>query len=335
MPGKVLVFFISLFLFARQASAQKPLPVDSSFEDYDVLFREMDSFFDSLLRPRSYLLINVGLTNGYFNTSSKTNSGISLQATRKLTYSPSITWFHKSGLGLSASSSIVQDSGRLNPFLFVGTVSYDYVKSTKLITGISFSHFFTKDSLSFYTSPLENELYVYFTYRDFWLKPSIGINYGWGSRTEYTERQDYITFLRLRRRGYTTVNTRESVSDLTVTASLRKDFYWLDVVSDNDFIRFTPQLAFVSGTQKFGFNQTTTTTYGKGRINGANPLNNTENVQLNDEMAFQPLSASAILKTEFSKGKFFLQPQLIFDYYIPAKEKNFSTMFTVNTGFIF
>lgn len=334
MPGKVVVLFLSLFLLSREAFAQKPLPADS-LEDYDMMFKEMDSFFDSLLRPRSYLLVNVGFTNGYFNTSSKTNSGISLQATRKLTYSPSVTWFHRSGFGLSASANIIHDSGRVNPFLFVGTLSYDYVKNTKFITGISFSHLFTKDSLPFYTSPLENEVYAYFTYRDLWLRPSVGINYGWGSRTEYSERRDYITSLRKRRRGFTTVNTRESISDLTVTASLRKYFYWMDVLSDNDFIRFTPQLAFVGGTQKFGFNQTTTTTVGKGRVNGANPLNSSENVQLNDQMSFQPLSASAILKSEFSKGKFFLQPQLIFDYYIPAKEKNFSTLFMVNVGVIF
>lgn len=334
MPGKVVVFFLSLFFLSREASAQKPLPADS-LEDYDMMFREMDSFFDSLMRPRSYLLVNVGFTNGYFNTSSRTNSGISLKATRKLTYSPSVTWFHRSGFGLSASTNIIHDSGRLNPFLFVGTLSYDYVRNTKFITGVSFSHLFTKDSLSFYTSPLENEFYAYFTYRDLWLRPSVGINYGWGSRTEYSERRDYITSLRKRRRGFTTVNTRESISDLTVTASLRKDFYWMDVLSGNDFIRFTPQLAFVGGTQKFGFNQTTTTTVGKGRVNGANPLNSSENVQLNDQMSFQPLSASAILKTEFSKGKFFLQPQLIFDYYIPAKEKNFSTLFMVNVGVIF
>ena len=41
------------------------------------------------------------------------------------------------------------------------------------------------------------------------------------------------------------------------------------------------------------------------------------------------------LKTEYSKGKFFIQPQVLFDYYFPAKEGNFSTAFLLNAGVIF
>jgi hypothetical protein len=108
----------------------------------------------------------------------------------------------------------------------------------------------------------------------------------------------------------------------------------MNVFGKRDYIRFTPQLVFVSGTQKFGFNQTSST-YTTLPITGANVLYSSDNVSLDDQLVFQPLSLSTYLKAEYSKGKFFFQPQLIFDYYFPANEKSFTTAIVLNAGVIF
>ena len=60
-----------------------------------------------------------------------------------------------------------------------------------------------------------------------------------------------------------------------------------------------------------------------------------ENVHLDDQLKFQPLSLTLFLRAEYSIGKFFIQPQFAMDYYFPAKSNNFSTLFSVNTGFMF
>jgi hypothetical protein len=189
--------------------------------------------------------------------------------------------------------------------------------------------------LDFYTSPLKNELYGYFTYRKLWFKPSIAASYGWGSTESYEEREEYIKIKRLRGTGYTRINTKESVKDLNVVVSIRHDFYWLDVLSKKDFFRLTPQVSFTSGTQSFGFNQTSTSTYNSLGIVRKNEWQNSENTQLDDRLNFQPLSLAAMIKSEFSIGKFFVQPLFLVNYYFPAPEKNLSTAFTVNTGLIF
>jgi hypothetical protein len=137
--------------------------------------------------------------------------------------------------------------------------SFDYLKNKDLATGISYTRFFTKDSLPFYTTPIQNELYAYFTYRKWWFRPSLSLSYGWGSRTDYEQREELLQDLRLRRRGFTYINTTESVSDFSIMASVRHDFYWLDIFSNSDHIRLTPQVSFTSGTQKFGFNQSSST----------------------------------------------------------------------------
>lgn len=134
--------------------------------------------------------------------------------------------------------------------------------------------------------------------------------------------------------GYTRINTRESVNDLNLITSVRHDFYWLDVLGKRDYIRVTPQLVFTSGTQKFGFNQTSST-YATVPRSGANVLYNTDQVFLDDRLRFQPLSLSTYLKAEYARGKFFLQPQLVLDYYFPATQKNFTTAIVMNAGVIF
>ena len=324
-------FLISGFAMAQKTGKQQPA-VDTSFTDYDALFSEMDAFLDSILAPRNFTLINLGGTTAYFNYVSKESN---LPTTRKkFLYTPSISYFFKSGFGVSAAASLVNDDEQINPYQYSVTGSYDYIRNRKFVTGVSLTHFFTKDDLPFYTSPLQNGASAYFTYRDLWVKPTVAAAYGWGSRSEYTQREDYIHSIRLKPRGYTTVNKQESVNDFSLTASARHDFYWLDVLTKSDFVRVTPQITFVSGTQKFGINQTSNS-YATVHGTGVNILYNSENIYLDDKLVFQPLSLSAFLKTEYSKGIFFVQPQVLFDYYFPTKEGNFSTAFLLNAGVIF
>ncbi len=66
-----------------------------------------------------------------------------------------------------------------------------------------------------------------------------------------------------------------------------------------------------------------------------NVLYNSENVQLNEEGKFEPLSVIAFLKSSFSFGSFSLQPQVSFDYYFPAKGNNFTTGFMLNAAVAF
>jgi hypothetical protein len=313
------------------APAKDNLAIDTSV-NYDELFSDFDAFMDSILMPRSYFLGSLSLSKGYFNYENKSSSQI--QTEKKFSWSPTLGYYHKNGLGFTATASIVNDQNRMNFYQYSLSPSFDYLKNKDFATGISLTKYITKDTLSFYTSPLQNEVYGYFAYRKSWIRPAVAFSYGWGSRTDYAQREELIQSLRLRPRGYTYVNTTESVSDFSVMASLRHDFYWLDVFTYNDHIRLTPQLAFTSGTQKFGFNQTSNT-YATTIRNNTNVLYGTENVYLDDQLKFQPLSLTLFLRSEYSIGKFFIQPQLTLDYYFPSTTRNFSTLFAVTTGFMF
>lgn len=300
--------------------------------DYNALFDEMTAFLDSISAPHNYTLAAVTFNNGYFNYISKDNS--LLNAEKKLTVTPALGYYHKSGVGLTGTASFVGNENKFNFYQLALSPSFDYLSNKKYATGFAYTRYFTKDSLPFYTSPLQNELYGYFTYRKWWFKPMVALSYGWGSRSDYQQREEYITSLRLRPTGYTRINTTESVSDFSMIFSVRHDFYWLDVISNKDHIRVTPQLTFTSGTQKFGFNQSSNT-YATVVRSGANELYSTENVYLDNKLYFQPLSLTFFLRTEYAIGKFYVQPQFVVDYYFPATDHALSSFFSLSAGFMF
>ncbi len=313
------------------------LPADNSFLidttiDYSELFQDFDAFMDSILSPHSYFLATLSMGKGFYNFENKSTSDIS--TTKKLTYSPTLAYYHKSGLGITTMGYVVDDGNNMNFYQGAISPSYDYLKNKALATGFSYTRFLTKKDLPFYTTPLQNELYAYFTYRKSWIRPTISASYGWGSRSDYTEREEQILDLRLRRRGFTYINTEESISDFSLITSVRHDFYWLDVFTFKDHIRFTPQVSFTSGTQNFGFNQKSSTYVNVIRTNSS-VLYNSENIFLDDQLKFQPLALTLFLRGEYSIGKFFIQPQYTMDYYFPANNNNFNSIFSLNVGCMF
>ncbi len=310
-------------------SPKENLDFDTTF-DYDELLDELDIFLDSLLMPRSYFLASVSAGSGYFNYVRRNNK---LETVKKGVFTPTIGYYHKKGPGLTLSGNIIDDGEQVNLYQFSVTPSFDFIQNHDWVSGISFTRYFTKDSLSFYSSPLQNEFNAYVLWRKPWLQPGITASYGWGSRTEYNKQEKYIRLLRLkRRRGYIfTTNTQEDISDFSVAASVRHSFYWMHILGEKNYLKFTPQLSFSAGTQKFGFNRTTST-YPVNVRNSGNILYNTGDVSVDEKLKFQPLSLSLYLRPEYNIGKFFIQPQFILDYYIPAE--NLAALFSINAGII-
>ncbi|RYY98991.1 MAG: hypothetical protein EOO11_06390 [Chitinophagaceae bacterium] len=315
------------------ASAQKrDKPLVDSTAYYDDLFNDMEDFLDSVTAPRTFFLLNASVGDAWFNYEQE--GSFDLAAKRRLINTYSAGYYHKDGPGLSLSSTVVNEGGKLNPYQYLATASYDYFREPAFATGINYTRFFTRRNLPFYTTPLQNEVGAYFTYKRWWVKPAVLASYGWGSRNEYAEREAYITSLRLRPDGFTRVRTNETISDFSLSLSARHDFWWLNVGLKHASLRVTPQLVFTSGTQKFGFNQNANT-YGVVRATNLNELIATENQSLDDQLYFQPLSLAGFLRVEYSYKRVFVQPQYVLNYYFPAGSRNFLGLFRFNLGVYF
>jgi hypothetical protein len=329
-------------LFCAHAFAQAhPLPdtisiakdtaavPDTSISDAE-LDAEIDALLDSLFEQPSILNISLGLGNGYFNYQNSASTFLSTQ--QKIIYTPNIGYYHKSGLGISATAFGINDNG-FNFYQFLLSPSYDYLKHKKFSAGLSYTRYFYKDSLPFYISPLNNEVFVYFTWKKSWFKPGLAASYGWGSRQTIEQQEVFIRRLQLRRRGYIVISNEEKANDFNLIASVRHDFKWSKVLLPKGELLLTPVLMLNTGTQKFGLNQSATLRL-QG-ISNSYQLRDAD-LKLSDNTGFRAQSATFILQADYSVGKFYIQPQFFTDYYIPSSSgSKWSAAFSVNIGFTF
>lgn len=323
-------------IFANLDTSAQKTRLDSLFMTSDTtalmdsLMKDFDNFLDSISAPKSFFNVAFGVGNGIF--SFEHNNSVYLTNERKLILTPSVGYFHKSGLGISAAGYMINEDKGLNFYQFVISPSFDIIKR-KFSTGISFSKYISKDSLAFYTTPIQNELFAYFSYKKWWIRPTVSVSYGWGSKTEYEKRKYKLQrrIMQQRRQYYVTIKNEESINDLSLTLSLRKDFNWYDVLLKNDIVTFTPVFLFNSGTQNYGFNTSYTYT-----LPAAIRVNSTPgNSNVTDKTSFAAQSVSMVLRSNYMKGRFMLQPQVLFDYYLPEAEEKLNTVFSITASVSF
>ena len=329
---KQLSFVLLFIIIVQKTSFSQTGKLDSLFASGDTtavmdsLMKDFDLFLDSMSAPRSFLSISAGAGNGYFSFENK-NSAY-LTSKRKVILSPGIGYYHKSGLGLSATAFMLNDAGGLNLYQMSFSPSYDLIRRS-FSTGIAYTRYAQKDSVDFYLTPVQNELFAYFSYKKWWVRPSINVAYGWGSEASYEKRKRtrLARLLSQNHRLFVRVRNEETVQDFSMTFSVRKDFDWYNVLGKKDNITFTPVIMLTSGTQNFGFN--TSYSYNFTAIR-ANSL--PSNQQLSDNTGFAAQSASVILRGSYLKGKLLIQPQVLFDYYLPAADDKFNVAFSITAG---
>jgi hypothetical protein len=293
----------------------------------DSLLSDFDKYLDSLTRPKSFFTVNAGIGTGYFSFENK-NSFV-YTTSKKLLISPSVGYYHKTGLGLTATGFLLMDGSNTSFYQVALNPSFDYLGSKTIATGISFTKYFSKDSLPFYTTPIQQELFAYFSIKKWKLRPGISVSYGWGSKEEYEQRQVLIwnRWLQRSQRGFITVKNEESVTDFAATASLKYNFNWYEVLSEHDAITFTPVLLFSGGTQRFGFN---TSYQSQSSVVRNNVLPSNRNIT--ETTGFGAQSISLVLRGDYSIKKFFIMPQVLFDYYLPEADDRFSMAYSIVAG---
>jgi hypothetical protein len=329
---------VLLIVISFQHAFSQVGKLDSLFNDRDTtavmdsLMSDFEKFLDSLSAPKSFFALNLGVGTGFFSFENK--NSVFLTTRKKLIFSPSAGYYHRSGLGISATAFLIHDDNAVNLYQVAFSPSYDFIRK-KLSTGISYTRYFSKDSLNFYATPIQNELFAYFTWKGWWLRPSVNFAFGWGSKTEYERRRlrRYDLILSDPNRYFVDIKNEETVQDFSVTVSLRKDFDWYDVLGKNDNITFTPVLMLNSGTQNFGFNTSYSYRFNTIRANSL-----PSNSSITDKTGFAMQSASCALRGSYLKGRFLIQPQVLFDYYLPdlGEDQNpLNTVFSITAGWTF
>lgn len=335
MKKYAVSFLLITCMLVKKSNAQQSV-LDELFSGkdstlvLDSLMAGFEDYLDSIYARKSFF--SVSLTAGTALLSYENSNSVKIEVQKRMLLAPSVGYYHKSGFGLNVATYMVNEEKSLTPYQYNITPSFDLIKK-KYSTGVAFTKSFIKDSLSFYTTPLQQEAFVYFNYKDLFIRPSVSVSYAWGSVTSYNERKVRILKKRLRqsRNIFIRETVEESINDLSLNFSLRKDFNFFSILSDEDMVSLTPVVMLNCGTQQYGFN----TTYDVSRVDVTKVNVLPSNSSITDRNSFTAQSAALILRGAYLYKRFMVQPQFIVDYFIPGKEDQLNSAFSITANVTF
>ena len=207
--------------------------VDSLMSN-DSLMKDLSAFIDSVQKPHSLLALELGVGNGFFTSKSATAA---TGYVSKTFLTPTVTYLHKSGLGISASAYATEDLGKVVVYQGAITPSFDLARRN-WAGGVSYTRYINKDSVSFGLNPLRNDFYGYFVWKKWWLEPGVAYDMSFDS---------YESITRKTKIGAGGTTNTVKISDVNVylmsgLLTLQHDFEWFGVFNPNDHIAFTPTL---------------------------------------------------------------------------------------------
>jgi hypothetical protein len=329
----IAITAISHFSFAQQSPAdtfpKKKFVIDTA-AIYDSLEKEFADLFGSQA-PKSYLEACIGFSNQVFSLQ---NSFLNAtQANGTLVIKPGVTYYHKSGLSLSAEVYMA-DFNKYQLYQAALTAGYDLVKSKTLSLGASFTHYFAMgDSIAKRSAPYENEAYAYFGLKKTWLRP--GINIGWAgggySRSIYLDSlQRWLPF-----------DTK--LNDVSVSVNISHEFSKKKILFRKDECSLTPTLMLNAG--QFSSTTKASRAYIEQHPLLANIIRNYINNRpllrrfirkQNYSSDFSIQSASLMLNLDYSVGDLTISPQWLIDYYLKeTTESRVNNIFSVNICYSF
>lgn len=294
----------------------------------DSMFRN-DEFIKLMFakNKKSYVDLNVGMGNSIF--SKKNNALNAGQAqTNKLYFTPSVGYYHKSGLAFYVTGYLTNDDGALKIYQYAVSPSYNF-SNKNFEAGISYTRYIEGSGTSFEINPFKNDFYVNGVYKKTWVEPGIALGYSFGKQEEYYDTAFWFLNRIVHIRD--TITTRLSGLSLTVSAAHEWNFYRL--LNKKDALQLQSAVLMNAGSQKWNITHSSSLfdrrpvvqTYLKRRF-GEGTTSSAFNIQ----------SAAFSVTCTYYYGKFYLQPQLYLDYYLPeTSEKRLTSLFSVTAGFSF
>ncbi|PWT95761.1 MAG: hypothetical protein C5B52_17095 [Bacteroidetes bacterium] len=302
-----------------------PAAVDTA--QLDSLLSDFKSIMDSLGFDQSFVAINVTASNRLFSL--RNNNFNSQQAvTNKISLTPTVSYNHKSGFGITGAAFMIFDSAKTGFYQYALSPSYDYTRGKKVAYGISYTHYFYNDDLKDYSTPFGNEWYGYFRSKNGWLRPGGTIGYATGNYKEIYIKD--TTILGIRRKLFDT--THVGIKDFSITFSLSHDFEWEGVFGKNDDLTISPVLFFVAGSQQYNIESKYKIVWSTlaGRLRRKFKRSSVENT------GFEMQSLAISLSVDYYAGSFVISPQYYGNYYLPTTTTNrWTNIFGLSVGYIF
>lgn len=243
------VFIVFLF-FNFNAVSQNvvidtaAIRADLSAMDKDSLLQELKVLIGSESKSKSFFSAYLTASNRLFSTIN--NAFNAQQTTTNIALTPSLSYYHKSGFGISTTSYLRPTSTSGGLYQLAITPSYDFI-GDKIMYGVSYTNYIKTDPSNSYTTPYDNEVYGYIQERKTWLRPSLTIGWAGGSYKDVSTSQ-----IRMNGNLITIKDTsRITINDFSAIFGLSHNFKFIDVLSNDDMLTIIPQVSLIGGIQGY------------------------------------------------------------------------------------
>ena len=338
-----LAFVTTTMVCTQHSFAQQTRPDSSaaikkdSAAIIDSLLKDFKDLVDELVAPKSFFSVGAGLGNRTFSVK---NNSLNTQesTTDRLSVTPYAGYYHKSGLGLTlmgfATSFPDQTFG---VYQYAVTPSYDYT-SRRFAAGISYTRYFGKDTALLSTSPYDNDAYAYISLiRKKW-RFGLAAGYATGFFSDKLHYQDSVLrFSSILQRLVwvhydATVHSKSKIRDFSLSATVRRDFQWDDVLKKGDNITFSIVGYLVGGSSHMNTSTDANVNLNFSKITLQRFRRSYANENGN---RFQLQSTALSFSLYYAIGKFNINPVWFMDYYFPDASKKYSQVFSLAAGFNF
>ncbi|MBX9782411.1 MAG: hypothetical protein K2X48_03860 [Chitinophagaceae bacterium] len=292
---------------------------DSTVINKDSVERAIDEFLsllDSVNAPKSYFYFGAGIGNQQF---SLRNIALNAQqSAASLNLMPEIGYQHKSGLGILYNNFLSLEGSSSEIIQHTITPTYDYTKGKNINFGFSYTRYFGRKENSKYTTPYQNDFFSYIRYVKGNYRPSLSMGFANGSfkevfKSPLIQKPDTLSI---------------KVSDFSLIPSLQREFAWKGF-GKKDYIMFYPAFLMLFASNRYTVNTSQRLLMRRPRL--AQRLRN--DLSSNNSFGLQSLGINADLY--WYVNKFYLNPQVYFDYYTKSSSNNFNVYYAVRTGFMF
>ncbi len=310
-----LIFLITAMRAAGQSAAD--------LQDLADLERQLDSLLNRQAQNEWVIGLGFGNNPAYGGKSTDAFRPVNM----KPFLSPNVSYNHKSGLYASTYAYYLFGANERPWFELDLTGGYDYTKNRHLLTGVSYTKYFYRDSTDVPPTPITNELFAYFFWRKWWLEPGISFDFGWG---RYKETD-----------GSNTLSVKGN--DFNIILDVRHPFIFLDVLKKKDAVLLMPVASLTSGTAKYFSNlksfryvnrSNVTKKQGKGRGRSPDRPGQDEPVEtvLNDGSAFRPRAVDLGLRASYIIGKVAIAPSYTVFRLLQGEDTSLTGYFTASVS---
>ncbi|MEP6583780.1 MAG: hypothetical protein ABJA90_05925 [Ginsengibacter sp.] len=331
MLRAILYFLFSVCWFSK--SYAQVTPSDKQIMDSLIQNDEFLKMLNKMDDTESYFRINIGIGNRLSGGNNK--SVQNLETKNQLVFTPSVGYFHKSGLSLSFAGYLLSDHNSLNFYQYALSPSYSFSKGKVADALLSYIHYFKESTYNASASPFNDEIYASLIFKKPFIKPGFSASYSSGRYKEIIKVDTTVIILNRPTLIKYIDTTTTKISSFSISANIEHDFSFYKLLSKKDGLRFTPQLSLISGVNNYSVShQSSTQFYNLFTKRQLKRLRRFQSPGADSKFELQSIGLD--FDFNYSIGKIYVEPEVYFDYFLPkTDDKAFTQVYNFNIGITF